>query len=358
MAVTDMWHLKDGKTRSKRYGRGLQWQVRVGDHPAKSFRTKRAAQDYERDLLSRPTQKLRTDVTVNDLLDSYVAGKKGLSKSGYDGARNGAAHARERWGSALPYEVFTHEIQIWVADMTIVKRGPKGSRTIAPAGVDVKDKSLAALRGAMAIAVQTGMIDANPCVGVKTGRAERRDARFLTMGQLRQLASKPERSADRAMILFIGTTGLRISECCRVNVEDMVQRKGSGWRVHVRKTKNGRPRDVPVPLSVVQMLDLNRPGDEPLFTAPRGGRNGKDNWRERAFDPAAEALGLDIVPHDLRHTAASLMIKSGATVKDVQNALGHKTATMTLDLYAGWWDDGLDDVSSRMDQMMKDADSA
>ena len=38
-------------------------------------------------------------------------------------------------------------------------------------------------------------------------------------------------------------------------------------------------------------------------------------------------------PHELRHTAASLAIASGADVKIVQQMLGHKSATMTLDLY-------------------------
>lgn len=56
--------------------------------------------------------------------------------------------------------------------------------------------------------------------------------------------------------------------------------------------------------------------------------------------------------HDLRHTAASLMILSGATVKDVQAALGHKSAAMTLDRYAGWWDTGLDEVGRRMDALV------
>ena len=56
--------------------------------------------------------------------------------------------------------------------------------------------------------------------------------------------------------------------------------------------------------------------------------------------------------HDLRHTAASLMIRSGATPKDVQMALGHKSASMTLDLYAGWWSDALDGVSAKMEKML------
>jgi len=36
--------------------------------------------------------------------------------------------------------------------------------------------------------------------------------------------------------------------------------------------------------------------------------------------------------HDLRHTAASLLISAGADVKAVQVILGHSTATMTMDL--------------------------
>lgn len=54
-------------------------------------------------------------------------------------------------------------------------------------------------------------------------------------------------------------------------------------------------------------------------------------------------------PHELRHTAASLAIASGADVKVVQTMLGHKTATMTLDLYGHLFPDRLDDLADRMD---------
>jgi integrase len=46
--------------------------------------------------------------------------------------------------------------------------------------------------------------------------------------------------------------------------------------------------------------------------------------------------------HDLRHTAASLMVASGAGVKLVQTQLGHRTATLTLDRYAHLFPDELD----------------
>jgi integrase len=51
----------------------------------------------------------------------------------------------------------------------------------------------------------------------------------------------------------------------------------------------------------------------------------------------------------LRHTAASLAIASGADVKVVQQMLGHKSATMTLDQYGHLFGDRLDIVADAMD---------
>jgi integrase len=59
-----------------------------------------------------------------------------------------------------------------------------------------------------------------------------------------------------------------------------------------------------------------------------------------------------LTPHDLRHTAASLAISSGANVKAVQRMLGHASAAMTLDTYADLFDDDLDAVASRLNDAM------
>jgi hypothetical protein len=61
-------------------------------------------------------------------------------------------------------------------------------------------------------------------------------------------------------------------------------------------------------------------------------------------------------PHELRHTAASLAIASGADVKLVQRMLGHKSATMTLGQYGHLFDDRLNDVADRLDAAARAAD--
>jgi integrase len=70
--------------------------------------------------------------------------------------------------------------------------------------------------------------------------------------------------------------------------------------------------------------------------------------RDEDGEPIGPAIFPRVTAHQLRHTAASLMIASGAHVKTVQRQLGHKTATMTLDNYGHLFEDDLDVVADRM----------
>lgn len=88
---------------------------------------------------------------------------------------------------------------------------------------------------------------------------------------------------------------------------------------------------------------------ELVFTTWRGKPLRNLNWRRDVFDRAAEDAGLAcLTPHELRHTAASLAVAAGANVKAVQRMLGHASAAMTLDVYAGLFDDDLDAVAERL----------
>jgi integrase len=79
-------------------------------------------------------------------------------------------------------------------------------------------------------------------------------------------------------------------------------------------------------------------------------------FQRSVLKPAANRLGLSgLHPHELRHTAASLAIASGANVKVVQQMLGHKSATMTLDLYGHLFADQLDEVADRLDAAARSA---
>lgn len=128
---------------------------------------------------------------------------------------------------------------------------------------------------------------------------------------------------------------------------------------------------MPLPPFLVDELAALVAGKEPddlVFTAPLGGVVRARQFQRQALNAAAEAMGLadategvddegrpvvlwsgHFHPHELRHTAVSLAIASGAHVKVVQTMLGHKSATLTSDLYGHLFGDRLDVVSAAMD---------
>jgi integrase len=118
--------------------------------------------------------------------------------------------------------------------------------------------------------------------------------------------------------------------------------------------KNHQRRSVPIPRFLVDELAAHAAGKRSadlVFTAPNGGALRNTNFRPRVFQPAAESVGLaGVTPHDLRHTAASLAVAAPANVKAVQRMLGHASASMTLDVYAGLFGDDLDAVAHRLDE--------
>ena len=107
---------------------------------------------------------------------------------------------------------------------------------------------------------------------------------------------------------------------------------------------------------MIPLLD-GKSSQDLVFTAPKGGPIRQANFRRRVWLPLLKATGNEgLRVHDLRHTAASLAIKSGANVKVVQNMLGHKSAQMTLDLYAGLFESDQVDVAERMDKLFADTE--
>ena len=162
---------------------------------------------------------------------------------------------------------------------------------------------------------------------------------------------------------FLAYTGLRWGEfaALRVRSVDLMRRRvtvaESAAEVQGKMifgpTKTHQRRVVVLPRFLVEPLAQHigsRPPEDLLFPAPGGGVLRNSNFRHRVLTPAAAAVGLaGLSPHDLRHTAASLAIAAGANVKVVQQMMGHASAAMTLDVYAGLFGDDLDTVADSLD---------
>jgi integrase len=118
-------------------------------------------------------------------------------------------------------------------------------------------------------------------------------------------------------------------------------------------TKGHERREVPIPQFLLEDLSQHVAGTAPdalVFVGERGAVMRSQTFQRAALTKAAAELGVPgFNPHALRHTAASLAIASGADVKIVQQMLGHKSATLTLDLYGHLFPDRLDVVADAMD---------
>ena len=74
----------------------------------------------------------------------------------------------------------------------------------------------------------------------------------------------------------------------------------------------------------------------------------------REFKRIVTSIGRpDARPHDLRHTAATVAIASGADIKSVQSLLGHSTASFTLNTYVHASQKLMEDTANRIDAYYK-----
>ncbi|MFM6848444.1 MAG: tyrosine-type recombinase/integrase, partial [Terrabacter sp.] len=216
----------------------------------------------------------------------------------------------------------------------------------------------------LAEAVKDGRISRNAASGVQLPRAVRLEPRFLSADEVGRLVAAA--GSNGLSVAVLAFCGLRFGELAALKVRrvNLLRRRlvvaesvtEVGGRLVWSTPKTNRTRTVPFPPALgpgIEALCVGKGPDDLLFTAPGGGAVRLGNWRHRVFDPACREAGLvNVKPHDLRHTAASLAIAAGANVKAVQQMLGHASAAMTLDVYAGLFGDDLDAVALALDGLV------
>jgi integrase len=289
--------------------------------------------------------------TVGDLAKTWLAGKVDLKPSTaerYAGIVR--EHIEPRWGRVRLADVTHSGVQAWVGELTAIR----SASTVR--------KVYGVLSLILASAVRDGRLVRNPSAGISLPRVVTDEHVYLTHQQVDDLAEAC--GEYRLAVLFLAYTGIRFGELAalRVGQLDLMRRRAtiaesvtevSGRGLVWGTPKGHERRDVPIHRFLVDELAVHvagQPAEALVFTAPRGGTLRVRNFRRAALDPAASALGIaGLHPHALRHTAASLAIASGADVKVVQQMLGHKSATMTFDLYGHLMGDRLDVVADAMD---------
>jgi integrase len=248
-------------------------------------------------------------------------------------------------------DVSQADVQAWVTTL---------STSRSPATVRKVHRVLSLI---LTMAVKDGRLARNVATGVNLPRVVKAERQYLTHDEVDNLAqacatfgqetirkhrrlTERRRDENRLIVLFLAYAGVRFGELAalRVGRLDFLRRRAiiAESVTLVRSElvfgtpKGHQRREVPIPPFLLDDLKEHVAGKQPsdlVFTGTRsGGALRGPVFRDAAFDAAAVAIGKPgLHPHELRHTAASLAIASGADVKVVQQMLGHASAAMTLD---------------------------
>ncbi len=217
----------------------------------------------------------------------------------------------------------------------------------------LRQMALGVLHQALGQAVRWGMLPRNACDAVTRPRAPRQTMQALAPDQVVRLLEAAKGDRLEALYILAVTTGLRQGELLGLQWEDVDL---AGAALHVRHTLhelNGRlwigepktrraRRRVDLPAVAVAALRDHREGmttegrpDGLVFCDTLGGPLRKSNLVRRSFLPLLKRAGLPAIRfHDLRHTAATLLLAQGVHPKIVQERLGHSQISLTLDTYS------------------------
>jgi integrase len=341
-------------------------RYRKPDHSStdkRGFRRKKDAEDYA----ARLTASLNDDdyvdpraglARIEELGVTWLAGKRAVMKpSSYHSIEvSWRVWVRPRWGMRRVKTIRRSELQAWVSEMSAER---SASIVLRAHGV---------MNGILGMAKDDGLIRTNPAEGLALPRKNAKPRHYLNAGQVVKLANACGRY--RPLILLLGLCGLRWGEATGLRVHSVdiernritveVSATKVGTRIIEGTPKSGRSRQIPMPAIVREALEKQCEGkgpDDLVFTGPDGSyvrqqssAPGNRGW----FRNGLIAAGLPMMtPHDLRHSAASIIVHNGGNVKVLQRMLGHASAAMTLDRYSDLFDDDLDAIADAIDDDLK-----
>jgi integrase len=217
--------------------------------------------------------------------------------------------------------------------------------TIAATGEGVSAKRLSnvlvPLRACLRWQHRMGALARDPCPWFDPPARAADERRILTPHQIETLLAELP-TFWRPHVAFAAYVGTRAGEQRALAWDDIdlesrtVRIDKTLFRNHAqRSTKTGHDRTVPLPPHIVEMLTEWRDACPPgplVFPDPRGHVWDLDTFRSRVFKPALARAGLPPGTrfHDLRHTAASLYLQSGATVREVMEIFGWRQMQTAL----------------------------
>ena len=162
-------------------------------------------------------------------------------------------------------------------------------------------------------------------------KSHKRQPNFLTVEEAQSLIRVIPNLRDRAIVITLLYSGMRVNELCNLDVADLHL---ENREIVVRDTKTYHDRKVIISEKCADALNQyleSSPNKGAVFTSRNGGRISR-NRVYTMVKTYGELAGITkkVTPHVLRHTLATNMIAHGASVIEVKDQLGHRSMETTL----------------------------
>lgn len=277
----------------------------------------------------------------------------------YDGAiRN---HINPRIGGIRVQKLTPVHVQTMYGEMERAGASPRTRELVH-----------ATLRRALNVAVKQGTVPRNVCQQVEPPKVEKQERPVWTADQALAFLRATEAHRLHALFVLAITTGLRQGELFGLHWSDIdldsgtlsvrrqVLENGGPLVIGALKTKAAR-RTVTLPDVAVEALHDHRAqamaggfaGLDLVFCDAKGGPLRKSNVRRVFKRLLNEAEVPDIRFHDLRHTAATLLLSQNVHPKIVQARMGHSKIAVTLDTYSHVIKEMDDRAADAIDEALK-----
>jgi integrase/recombinase XerD len=231
---------------------------------------------------------------------------------------------REHFGKIDIDQIGTREMDFYKIDR---------SKKVSPSSVNIELRGIKAFFNCLK---RWEIISRNPCEGIKFVRLPQQLPAYLTEADLNKLINSLEDEWLRKIVIFAAMTGARLGEVMNLDWKD-VNLTNRTALIHSSisyTVKGGRMRSVPLNSTVYELLMKDPNKDGLVFPGKRGG-DANLNFVSASFRKAVRKAGIDrrIHFHSLRHTFASLLVKNGVSLYQVQKLLGHTTSRVS-EIYA------------------------
>ena len=316
-------------------GHGSPWTVETARAEAKKILGRVANGEDP----AQEKQDLKKRLSVAELCDQYLkhgcATKKATTLATDTGRIE--RHIKPLLGRKKVQDVTRADVKRFLQDVANgktaadIKTGKRG-RAIVRGGQGTATRTVGLLGGVFAYAVDCGMIEASPVIGVKRF-ADRKGNRYLSQKELvalgevlRKAESEGENSLAISVIKLLVFTGARKNEIQGLKWSEVDFDSGC---LKLADSKTGQ-KYIPLNAGALQVLNDQKrlTGNDHVFPAFRG--DGHYEGTPKVWERVRKTAGLsDVRLHDLRHSFASIAVAGGASLPIIGALLGHAHSATT-----------------------------